>query len=85
MILARSATPVPGQNVSVTIGLLLNDELKEKIKFVDDPSITFREVNKTCERCAITDCAERAAPASVIERRQKRKAIQESLKKIMEA
>ena len=84
MTLARSATPVPGQNVSVTIGLLLNDELKEKIKFVDDPSITFREVNKTCERCAIIDCAERAAPASVIERRQKRKAIQESLKKIME-
>ena len=84
LTLARSASPEPGQNVSVTLGLLINDKLREKIKFVDDPSITSREVNKTCERCAITDCSERAAPATVIQRRQQRKAIQESLKKIME-
>ena len=61
LTLARSASPAPGQNLSVTIGLMINDKLKEKIKFVDDPSITFREVNKTCERCAITDCSERAS------------------------
>ena len=84
LTLARSATPTPDQNISVTIGLLINDELKKKINFVDDSSITFREVNKTCERCAISGCAERAAPATVIERRQERRAVQESLKKIME-
>ncbi len=84
LTLARSASPVPGQNVSVTIGLLINEKLKEKIRFVDDPSITFREVNKTCERCAITDCSDRAAQATVIERRQQRRALQASLKKIME-
>jgi XRE family transcriptional regulator, fatty acid utilization regulator len=82
--LARTATPTPDQNISVTIGLLINEELKEKIKFVNDPSITHREVNKTCERCAIENCSERAAPATVIEKRQHRKAIQESLKKLME-
>jgi transcriptional regulator with XRE-family HTH domain len=85
LTLARSASPVPGQNVSVTIGLLINEKLKEIIKFVDDPSISFREVNKTCERCAITDCSERGAPATIIEKRQHRRAIQESLKKIMES
>jgi transcriptional regulator with XRE-family HTH domain len=84
LTLARSATPTPDQNISVTIGLQINKELKGKIKFVDDPSITFREVNKTCERCAIENCTERAAPATVIEKRQQRKAVQESLKKIME-
>ena len=84
LTLARSATPTPDQNISVTIGLLINKELREKIKFVDDVSITFREVNQTCERCAIENCIERAAPASVIEKRQHRKAVQESLKKIME-
>ncbi len=85
LTLTRSATPTPDQNVSVTIGLLINEELKEKIKFVDDAFITFREVNKTCERCAIENCKERAVPATVVEKRQQRKAIQESLKKIMES
>ncbi len=84
LTLARSATPTPDQNISVTIGLLINEELKEKIKFVDDISITSREVNKTCERCAISDCSVRAAPATVIEKRRHRKVVQESLKKIME-
>lgn len=84
MTLAHSGKPAPGQNISVTIGLLINEELKEKIKFVENTSITFREVNKTCERCAIDNCPERAAPATVIEKRLHRKAIQESLKKIME-
>ncbi len=85
LTLARSATPTPDQNISVTIGLLINEELKEKIKFVEDTSITFREVNKTCERCAISDCSERAAPATVIEKRQHRKVVEESLKKLMES
>ena len=83
LTLARSASPEPGQNISVTLGLLINEKLKAKINFIDDPSITFREVNKTCERCPITDCSERAVAATVIERRQKRKAIEASLKKLM--
>lgn len=84
MTLAHSGKPASGQNVSVTIGLLINKELREKVKFVEDPSITLREVNKTCERCAIDNCPERAAPATVIEKRLHQKAIQESLKKILE-
>lgn len=81
---AKAAAHTSSQQFSVTIGLLFTEELRAVVGFCNDPSITTREVNKTCERCAIPDCAERAAPATVIEKRQQRKAIRDSLKKIME-
>ncbi|MEM9821430.1 MAG: ImmA/IrrE family metallo-endopeptidase, partial [Bacteroidota bacterium] len=82
--LARSGFPTPNVNVSVTIGLLLDDELKEKVRFWNDPSIASREVNKTCERCVIKDCKDRIVPASIVEKKEKRKRIQESIRKIMD-
>ncbi len=47
---------------SVNIGILLNDKVKEKIKFWKDPVINWRQVSATCETCGIPDCAERVAP-----------------------
>jgi len=72
------------KNSSVTIGLFLDDETREAIRFVDDPSIVSQTVNITCERCSISDCDVRVVPARVINRREKRKRIQESLKEILE-
>jgi transcriptional regulator with XRE-family HTH domain len=46
-------------NHSVSIGLLLTDQLKMKVKFWNDPAIPIRMVGETCERCSATDCAER--------------------------
>jgi hypothetical protein len=51
---------------SVTIGMLINAELLENFRFIKDPLLPERVVNTTCERCAITDCKERVASASVI-------------------
>ena len=82
--LARPSYPAPGKNVSVTLGLLIDEELKKKIAFWNDPSINLREVNTTCERCAIQDCQERAAPAGVIELKEQRRKVQESLRQILE-
>ena len=82
--LARPSSPTPDQNVSVTIGLQVNDELRKKVKFLDDPAIKIQEVNRTCERCAITDCKERAFPATVIERRANRQQLQDALKRVFE-
>lgn len=67
------------KNSSVTIGLLLDEETRKTIKFVDDPSIEKQIVNTTCERCAIADCKVRAAPATVIERREERRKTIEAL------
>jgi XRE family transcriptional regulator, fatty acid utilization regulator len=84
LTLARPAYPTPSQNVSVTLGLLVNAELKETIRFFEDPSIQLREVNKTCERCPVENCKERAAPPIVIQKRDCYRQIQERLHELIE-
>ena len=44
---------------SVSIGLLLTEQLKKKVKFWNDPQIPIRMVSETCERCIATDCQDR--------------------------
>ena len=46
---------------SVSIGLQINNELRKKVKFLNDSSLKSYEVGVTCERCAIQNCAERQA------------------------
>ncbi len=77
--LARSSYPTPNQNVSVTLGLLVNGDLRKKVRFLDDPSIQFKEVHTTCERCPLSDCAERAAPPVFVEKRKQFQRIQHRL------
>ncbi len=84
LTLARPGYPNPDQNISVTLGLLIDDNLRENIKFLDDPNIIRKEVNKTCERCPIINCEERAVSAAVVKRKEKFRKIQESLKEILE-
>lgn len=79
LTIARPAYPLPNRNVSVTIGLLMSDEVRRKIAFFEDPAIQFREVNKTCERCALTECQERAAPPTVVDKRDEWRQIQARL------
>ena len=82
--LARPSYPSPTNNVSVTLGLLINDELRAKIKWLDDPTIQTKEVNTTCERCPIEDCQERAAPPLIVQKRNDHRKIQAALTKINE-
>ncbi|GJM32118.1 MAG: hypothetical protein DHS20C18_11190 [Saprospiraceae bacterium] len=82
LTIARPAYPEPNRNVSVTIGLLINDELRNKVHFLGDPSIQVRQVNKTCERCTVLDCEVRAAEPTVIQKRDKLHAIQNRLKEL---
>ncbi len=80
--LARPAYPSPEKNVSITVGILIDDALKEKIKFIDDPAISIRQVSTTCERCPIEDCAERVALPVVIEAKNQHKKILRVLKSL---
>lgn len=77
--IARPTYPNPNHNVSVTLGIVVSPELKEKIAFLDDPAISQKQVHTTCERCPITDCKERAVEPKVIQRREKLRAIQHRL------
>ena len=78
------ARPSGAKNVSVTIGILIDNELQQKIKFINDSQISHREVSTTCERCAIKDCEERVVEPLVVQQRQERAKINDTLKKILD-
>jgi transcriptional regulator with XRE-family HTH domain len=77
--LARPDYPAPDKDVSVTIGLLLTEEVRKTVAFVDDPAIPRIVVNTTCERCPINDCTVRAAPPRVVRQRERYRAMRTAL------
>jgi len=82
--LAYNIKPTPDTNASLTIGFLMNDEFKQKVKFWNDPSIPIRKVGVSCERCSAVDCQERAAPAKALEEKRKTERMQKHLDKLIE-
>jgi len=81
--IAKRSYPKPNSNVSVTIGLVVDDALLQTISFLADPNIPAREVNITCERCPIENCVERVAPPVQYEKRLQRHRMQEALEQLM--
>ena len=82
LTMARTNYPVPGKNVSVTLGILYNDALRKAIAWADDPEIPQRMVNTTCERCPIKDCAERAAAPTIVQKRDKLRRVRKALEEL---
>jgi len=80
--IAKPGHPTPRRNVSVCLGVLLDDHTKERIRFWDDPAIPRRMVNVTCERCALDDCPERSAAPKVVLRREERNRMEEMLRQL---
>ena len=56
---------------SVSLGLLINDQLKKKIHFWDDPAIKTYNVGVTCERCSLSDCEVRQRSPHVLLQQEK--------------
>lgn len=56
---------------SVSIGLQINNELRKKVKFINDPSIKSFEVGVTCERCSIANCEVRQAKPKYLLKEEK--------------
>ncbi len=78
-LVLSSATKDPFRNNqyrSISIGLLINKQLERKLKFLGDKTIKKQEVGVTCERCAISDCKVRQAPAIILEKVDKNKNIE---------
>lgn len=81
--LAHPHSLEPDSSSCVTIGFVLSDSFKSAVRFWDDPSIPRVVVNDTCERCSLGDCAERAAPPSILsamDRRHRQQAAVEALR-----
>ena len=82
--LAQSGFPSDNANVSVMLGIQIDENARKSIGFIDDPAIPSTTVNVTCERCPIPDCTVRSAPPTTIIRREARKKTLDALKKLLE-
>jgi XRE family transcriptional regulator, fatty acid utilization regulator len=69
----RRLTLQPRTLSTLSIGLLVDDRLRDAVGFLDDPALRRVEVDLTCERCPLSTvaCRERAAPASVLAERRR--------------
>ncbi len=83
LTIARAAYPAPDRNISVTLGILIDNNARKYIKFLNDPAISIRDVNHTCERCPLTNCVERAAPPIIFSRRKKREDMTSALDRLL--
>ncbi|MBT8387995.1 MAG: helix-turn-helix domain-containing protein, partial [Ignavibacteria bacterium] len=81
--ISRRNRLIKGNNISITVGFLINDDFKKKIKFWNDQKIPVKIVNNTCERCNLPECRERIAPAVVAEQNEKYDSIKSSIEKLI--
>ena len=73
LLISFAKPAMDGLNVnnSISVGLLLTNQLKKKVMFWNDPSIPIRMVGETCQRCPAADCAERVAPPEILQHAQR--------------
>jgi hypothetical protein len=81
--MARFSGRKPNYALSVNIGFLVNAEFKKRVKFWADPAVPTKLVNITCERCALSDCSDRAAPASQLLKQEEIKKVENIIEGLM--
>ncbi|TLU99293.1 helix-turn-helix domain-containing protein [Dyadobacter luticola] len=79
---AQPLSPTPNLNVSVSMGIYLDEQTKEKLAFLDDPHLHARDVNQTCERCSLFDCRERIAAPIILQKKHKNEELRKALRRI---
>ncbi len=80
---ARRSSAQQNINTSVSIGMLLDDNAKSTIQFINDPNIMRRDVNITCERCPLEDCKERVKAPLIIEKLAERQNLEKTIKEFL--
>lgn len=79
---AKPQTKQSDKIVSVTLGMLIDNKLMQRMPFVNDQSIPVKMVHTTCERCGIMDCKERAAAPIYIEQLTQKEKIEAVLQEL---
>ena len=74
--LARASAGPATPAMSVTVGLRVDEALRQQIRFVADPALPLQTVNETCERCPLPDCEVRAAPPTQVQQAATRAALE---------
>ena len=72
-------------NRCVSLGLRIDNALKRKVKFLNDPQIPMEKVNQTCERCPLdnSQCSERTAAPSDFIQKEMEELMNRTLKKLV--
>ena len=86
-LVISSATSDPfkeNYNRSISIGLLISTQLKNKLQFLKDDTIVTRQVGVTCERCPISDCKERVSEATELIKAARHAEIEKAVMEIMQ-
>jgi XRE family transcriptional regulator, fatty acid utilization regulator len=81
--MARSFYPSPARNSSITIGMFINDTLRETLHFLGDKTIPVRTVSNTCERCPVQDCLERRSEPVILRQMEVQMVLEEALEKVL--
>jgi transcriptional regulator with XRE-family HTH domain len=82
----RRMVLAPDVSSSVIVGFRVDADLKNTIRFLDDPAIPQVIINETCERCPLTadQCRVRAAPPAILLARQTQMARKLALSQLAE-
>ena len=86
-LVLSSATKDPfkkHQYRSISVGLLIDKQLKRKLSFLEDTAIPTKNVGVTCERCAIADCEVRKAAPTILQKEEKYHTTETVVKELME-
>ncbi|MCA9898577.1 MAG: ImmA/IrrE family metallo-endopeptidase [Ardenticatenaceae bacterium] len=72
---SREMSLTPGVTSSVIVGFRVEPDLKNTIRFTQDPAIPQVIINETCERCPLTaeQCRERAVEPTILREQQKQR------------
>ncbi|MBK7895102.1 MAG: XRE family transcriptional regulator [Candidatus Promineifilaceae bacterium] len=72
---SRELSLSPGMTSSVIVGFRVESDLKNTIRFAQDPAIPQVIINETCERCPLTaeQCRERAVEPTILWEEQKQR------------
>lgn len=81
---AQHTAPAQNLNVSVSMGIFVNEEARKIVSFLDDPAIQRRLVNETCERCSLFDCKERMAAPVVLNKKHKHEELKKTIKVLLQ-
>ncbi|MDQ7064353.1 MAG: helix-turn-helix domain-containing protein [candidate division KSB1 bacterium] len=83
--LARPLALIEGTNSSMSIGFLMNDDFKQRVRFWNDPKVPTVRVNETCERCGLnrSECSERVAPPEIYQQVQTQKVREKVLEEML--
>lgn len=82
LTIAKPHSSNPKESISVTIGILLTENVRRLFKFLNDPNLPTKLVNTTCERCSMPDCGSRAVAPFVIERQNELRDVEAALQSL---